>query len=265
MLVWVALALSLVGLTAGSLLVAFGYRRLGFAEAVAAVTAGAIPVLVATRFLPHLDDELGVTAWILAVAGYCAVVWLERWRAHFASIDAAILLPALAIHSAMDGAALALAFGEGGSPGAVALGGALVLHRLPEGLLIGSVFVPRVGVRRTVGRLAWLGVGTLAGAVSGRGLVAAVPGAWLHGIIALALGIMVRLVVHRHDASPDRRESRSVSTWAFCAGVAAALAVPSAGEPWLRVKFAAAGLGAAAFAALARFHRPHHAHADRAA
>jgi uncharacterized protein len=265
MLVWVALALSLVGLTAGSLLVAFGTRRLGFAEAVGGLTAGAIPVLVATHLLPHLDEELGVTAWILAVAGYCAVVWIERWRPHFASIDAAVLLPALAVHSAMDGAALALAFGEGGNPGAVALGGALVLHRLPEGLLIGSVFVPRVGVRRTLGRLAWLAVGTFAGAVSGRRLVEAVPGAWLHGIIALAPGIMVRLVVQRHGASPDRPEGRSASAWAFCAGVAAALAVPCPGDPRSRAKFAAAGLAAAAFAALARFHRAHHSRADRAA
>jgi uncharacterized protein len=267
MLVWVALALSLVGLTAGSLLVAFGTRRLGFAEAIGGLTAGAIPILVATRLLPHLDDELGVTAWILAVAGYCAVVWAERRGPHFTSIDAAVLLPALAVHSAMDGAALALAFGEGGGPGAVALGGALVLHRLPEGLLIGSVFVPRVGVRRTLGRLAWLAAGTFAGAISGRRLVAAVPGAWLHGIIALALGIMVRLVVHRHDASPDRREGgrpRPVSAWAFCAGVAAALAVPSHGDPRSRIKFAAAGLAAAGFAAFARFHRSHHPEAGRA-
>lgn len=35
MVVWVALTLSLVGLTVGPLLVAFGYRRVGVAQAMA--------------------------------------------------------------------------------------------------------------------------------------------------------------------------------------------------------------------------------------
>lgn len=259
LLVWVALTLSLCGLLAGSLLVALGYGRLGLSEAVEGLVAGAVPVLVASRLLPHLNDEIGIAAWVLAVGGYGAMVLLERRRASLANVDAAVVLPALAVHSAIDGAALAVAFEGGGSAGAVVLGGALVLHRLPEGLLIGSVFVPRVGVRRTLGRLAWLATSTVAGAVCGKAFLERVDGAWLHGIVAIGFGVMVRLVVHRHGASCDGVERRPASTWPFCAGAALALAVAWPGDPSARLKFAAAGLAAAVFSAFDRFHASFHA------
>jgi len=255
-LLFIALALSLLGLAVGPLLVALGTRRVGLANAVEGLTLGVIPVLVASRLLPRLSDEIGAFAWILALAGYSILAWLERRRVDPASVGAAFVLPALAFHSAMDGAALAVAFGNPGDVSAVVLGGALVLHRLPEGLLIGSVFVPRVGVRRTLKGVAWLAAGTLAGAVGGRGLLTRAPAAWLHGIVALGLGIMVHVVVHRHTSS-ETTDGHRASAWAFCVGVAGALALLGPADPTTHVKLAAAGLAAAVLSAVARLDRGH--------
>lgn len=251
---FVALALSLLGLVAGPLLVALGTRRLRLAEVVEDLTLGVIPVMVAGRLLPHLCDDIGVLALVLALAGYCILAWLERRQVDLASVGAAFVLPALTFHSAMDGAALAVAFGDPGDVGAVVLGGALVLHRLPEGLLIGSVFVPRVGVRRTLKSMAWLAAGTLAGAAGGRGLLARAPEAWLHGMLALGLGITVHLVIHRHT-SPQTADGRRASAGAFCAGIAAALALAWLSESGSRLKFAAFGVAAALLTAVGRFYR----------
>lgn len=267
MLVFFALVLSLLGLAAGPLLVAIGTRRLGLGDAVDGLTLGVVPALVASRLLPHLYGEIGVAAWILALAGYAALGRLERRPADRAAFGAGLVLPALAFHSAVDGAALALAFDNPANVGAVVLGGALVLHRLPEGLLIGSVLIPRVGVRRTLKGMSWLAVGTLAGAIAGRAFLLRAPAAWLDGIVAIGLGIMVHLVVHRHTSHegverpdapdrPDDSDRRDPSLWAFGVGVAAALAVPGPGDTGSRVKFAFAGLAAALLAARGRLRRP---------
>ena len=223
----VAVALSILGLLIGPALVAVGGRRPGASAVVDGLTLGLVPALVALRLVPHLYDEVGVSAPLLVAVGYAGFWFLERRGAHGADVGAALVVPTLAIHSVFDGAALALAFAEHGtSQASSVLGFALVAHRLPEGLFIGTTLVPRLGLRRTFRRVGVLVVGTLLGAAGGRELVAHAPEVALHAFIAVGLGIMVRLVVHRHAPLPARRHA-ALATLAFAGGIAIALIVPS--------------------------------------
>jgi hypothetical protein len=191
---------------------------------------------VATRLVPHLYDDIGLAAPVLAIAGFVAFWGLERRDAHLARVGTAIVLPALVVHSVLDGAALALAFGEHMGRGAtIMLGAALVVHRLPEGLFVGATFVPRIGIRRTFKRVGVLASGTIVGALGGQELVARVPSTWLHGLVAIGLGVMVHLISHRHATSKSTEDGRA-GALAFAVGVAVALLVPSPGDMLFRAQ-----------------------------
>jgi hypothetical protein len=221
----VAVALSILGLLIGPVLVAIGGRRPGASAALDGLTLGVVPALVVLRFVPHLYDEVGAPAPLLVAAGYAGFWFLERH--HGADVGAALVVPTLAIHAVFDGAALAMAFAEHGSDTASSvLGFALVAHRLPEGLFIGTMLVPHLGLWRTFKRVGILVLGTLLGAAGGRELVAHAPEFVLHALIAVGLGIMVRLVAHRHAPLPAPRHA-AVAAFAFAGGLGIALLVPS--------------------------------------
>jgi hypothetical protein len=55
-----ALALSIFGVAAGVLLVAFGENRLVASAAIDGYTRAAVPALVARHVLPHLHEEVGL-------------------------------------------------------------------------------------------------------------------------------------------------------------------------------------------------------------
>jgi hypothetical protein len=172
----VAVALSLLGLAFGPVLVAIGGRSRVAVAALDGLTLAVVPALVLTQLAPHLYDEIGVAAPLLMLGGYAAFWLVERYRGHDHDVGTAVVVPALAIHSVFDGAALALAFADATNGAASAvLGFSLVAHRLPEGLFVGTALVPRFGLRRTFKRVALLAVGTVLGALGGHELVAWSP------------------------------------------------------------------------------------------
>jgi zinc transporter ZupT len=207
-----ALVISVLGLALGPVLRALTGGRRG---ALLALEVGAmvlVPAILLARVLPHLYDEIGWGAVALALAGFLGLMLLEhrpraaeRMPATRASGDfgAALVVPALLVHSFTDGAALALAFAGPVSPGAsAAVGLGLALHRIPEGLFLAVTLVPRVGTRGATLRLALLGAATVAGALGGNHLIAHAPSLVLHGAVAVAVGVMIGLVLHRHAPAP---------------------------------------------------------------
>lgn len=228
----ILLALSLVGLALGPVLVAIGRRQVLIFAALDGLMLGLVPVLVALRLLPHLYEEAGPIALPLLGAGYAIFAVTER-RSHGneARLERAVLVPALAVHSLLDGSALALAFAGGDGLAPALLGGALLVHRLPEGLLLATTLTPRIGFRRMLRVVAVIGAATLVGALGGRALLDAAPHAALHGFVALGLGVLLRLVVHRHGPPPERPAARLLSGLGFLLGVAA---LPPLGTAELR-------------------------------
>lgn len=225
----VALVLSLVGLALGPALFALGRRQPIAFAALDGFTLGLVPALLLLWLLPHLYDDVGPAALVLAAIGFTGL-WLVERRSHRAGarVQHAVLLPAMAVHSLLDGGSLALAFAvtAGGST-PLLLGGALVLHRLPEGLLLAAALTPTLGFRRMLHRVALVGAATVAGALGGRALIEAAPHTLLDGFVALGLGVMLRLAIHRHAPAPASPLARALAGAGFLVGLALPVIVQS--------------------------------------
>ncbi len=225
------LALSVAGLAVGPLLYAGGRGRAPAMTALDGLTLGLVPPLVVLRLVPHLYDEIGNLAPLLLAAGY-GFVWLVERRGHGARgarLASAVVVSALVAHALGDGAALAVALrsteraGDGGAVFALAL----LLHRLPEGLVLTRVLVPTLGWAATLGRLALMAGATLAGAIAGQAALEALPEGPVEGLVAFGLGALLRWVTHAHGPAPAGRASRAASGVAFAGGLALALALPT--------------------------------------
>ncbi len=198
-----ALALSVIGLAIGPALAAWARGRAVELAALDGATLALVPGVILLHLLPHLVVEAGAWAAGALVLGYVGMQILEA-RTHDSSarVGTAVVLSTLAIHSFLDGAALALTLGTAGlEPGAATLGITLVLHRVPEGLFVASVIPASSAPRRGAIAVGALVAATLFGALIGRELLVYLPDAALHLVIAAGLGMMLRLLVHRHDVA----------------------------------------------------------------
>jgi hypothetical protein len=219
-----AAALSSLGLAIGPGLIALGHGHQRARAAIAGFTFGAIPPLVVTHLLPHLYKEAGSVVPLLAVAGYAAAAWLDHGGRRFGG-QAAFVLPVLAVHSVLDGAALASALAVHGEDSAArVLGVALIAHRVPEGLLIGAAFVPRVGLRVTLQLTGLLIAATLLGVLGGAAVLVRGPWVATHALIALVLGTFLRSVMHG-DRAPSEHGAGTTEALASLAGTASILAL----------------------------------------
>lgn len=225
----IALTFSVVGLLVGPTLFAWARGRSVAVAALDGATLGVVPALLLVRILPHLVEEVGAAALVALMAGYVGFLLVES-RGHdwAARVGLALVLPTLALHSFLDGAALAVAFSKStAAVGSAALGLALVIHKVPEGLFLASSFGPSVGTRGAFARIRALGATTVLGALSGRELLAHTPDYALHVVIAAGLGIMLRMVIHRHDEAETGPRERVASGCAFVLCLIPVAALPS--------------------------------------
>ncbi len=225
----VAVVLSVLGLMIGPVLVAWTRStRVTFAALDGAIL-GIVPALVVLRLLPHLVEETGAWAVLSCAFGYLAFSAVEtRTHRRAKNIGLAIVLPTLAVHGFLDGTGLALAFqnDEVLGAGGAAIGMALVVHKIPEGLFVASVLLPTLGPRRTAVRLLALAGATVLGALSGRELLDHASDRILHVAVALGLGVMLRMAIHRHDAPALDKSECLASGMAFVICLCMLLVVP---------------------------------------
>jgi len=130
----------------------------------------------------------------LGVAGPSAIERLFKRSARQTHALALVLaVIGLLLHALMDGAALATP--EGGE---YLLPLAVVLHRLPEGLMLWWLLRPTQGAARTTGILVMVGVSTLGGFFFGQQVIQQWSGAALAAFEALVAGTLLHVVFHRH-------------------------------------------------------------------
>ena len=165
------------------------------------------------HLLPEAIAHGGLTAVIVALVGLALPAMFER-RAQKSNHQGAhlLLLAGLAVHAAVESAALAAVHEEH----VLSLGAAVVLHRLPVGLVVFSLFAPDKNPRQAYGAIGGLVVATLVG--FGIGGAASV---WLHGEVgawlqALVAGSLLHVVfahghhhAHGHDHSHDHDHDHS--------------------------------------------------------
>ena len=153
--------LSALANVAGALAVAGRARRgMQLLDALIAVAAGFMISVALTQLVPEALARGGTSAPIIMLAGYLAVHLTQHTLTshfHFGeethSVTTAISMSALAgllMHTFVDGVAIAAGFTVGPELGLLVFI-AVVLHKLPEGLAIASLFLaagqpPRVAV-----------------------------------------------------------------------------------------------------------------------
>ena len=217
-----ALLLSVLALAAGLALVVAGRGRPRLCLAVDGFIIGIVPTLVAVRVLPHLWVQLRVAAVAFVAMGYGIFWWIERVAEH-QRLRARVVVTVLALHSLVDGASLAVAQRLQLGRASAVLMAALVIHRLPEGLVVGALLVPRHGIKGATAGATLLAVMTIAGAVGGVELLQQTSRWWLSFLVAGGMGALLRAVLHRHTSSPLRAAPGVLSA---LLGAALALGVP---------------------------------------
>lgn len=185
--------------------------------------AGVLSALVTLHIVPDASEVIGGWAWVLAAAGLVAPALTQVPAA------AGLVGFGLAVHAVVDGAALAVPTLDA-LPDRAALALAVVVHRLPVGLLMWTLAGGR-----------WRGALGLGGITAltavGCGLASRV--AWFESSEPLAAfqavvgGSLVHVLLERSPLSPHPGGPPTapwVGTVGFAAGAALTLALPEHGH-----------------------------------
>jgi zinc transporter ZupT len=165
----------------------------------------AVPVLVAVQVLPHAWEERSLLVVAALVAGLLVPEGIER-LSHVLeryTDDVALLvgLTGLVVHGLLEGGAFAP--NDGSVDTLFAL--AVVLHRVPVGLVVWWLLRPRHGALAASIGIGLLMGSTLVGWVVGTEVLGGVHGVGMEVYQAFVSGTLVHVVFHqgRHDHTHD--------------------------------------------------------------
>jgi uncharacterized protein len=171
----------------------------------------AVPTLVAVQVVPHAIEERSILVLVMVALGALVPTAFERasrsLAEHTDNLAILVGITGLVIHAALEGAALVPAEARVDR----AFGWAVVLHRIPVGLVIWWLVRPRHGVLLAAMAVGSLVGATLVGAVVGTGLTSSAHGAGFEHFEAFVAGTLLHVVFHqgRHDhdhASHDHHD-----------------------------------------------------------
>ncbi|HJV89056.1 MAG TPA: ZIP family metal transporter [Holophagaceae bacterium] len=225
-LAWLAPAASLATLVGGLAVVRLLQGRASVMRLISGLAAGYLLAFTLVRMIPEAMEQAGgeTNAWWI-LGGYLLIHVLEHGiTLHFhygeethadgGPLGGILALVGLSLHSLLDGMSLAAALGTHSGLGALMFMG-ILLHRVPEGATISSIFLARgFGARAAVGAAGVLALASLIGA-SGLG--------FLHLPIGPVLGLSAGLALYvaSSDLLPEvQKESGVRSTLALLAGLA---------------------------------------------
>ncbi len=161
----------------------------------------AVPSLVAVQILPDVIAERAPLLLVVVAAGAFLPTVFElasRSVSHHAD-DLAIVvtLAGLVFHELLEGAALA----PTGEPVEPAFAWAVILHRVPVGLILWWLVRPRHGIPMASAAVGALVLATLVGGLVGLELSGPIHGEGFHYFEAFVSGTLLHVVFHqgRHD------------------------------------------------------------------
>lgn len=167
----------------------------------------AVPLLVAWQVLPHAWEEQSLIPLAVVTVGFLLPALVERaFQAVADQTDNLALvvgISGLTLHALLEGAALA----PGAAPVEDAFALAVVLHRIPVGLVIWWLVRPRFGQAAAALGVLSLILATLGGAGLGSELLAGTGTEPAHLYQIFVSGSLVHVVYHQgrhdHDHSED--------------------------------------------------------------
>jgi len=176
----------------------------------------AVPTLIAVQIIPDVVEDGSAMLLVLVAAGAVVPSLVER-ASHLLeryTDDVAIVvgLSGLLVHEALEGAAFA-PFGSEVEP---VFAWAVILHRVPAGLVIWWLVRPRHGIPLATVAVGSLVVATLAGFLIGNELLGPVHGPGVERYQAFVSGTLLHVIFHRgrhdhahvHDHDPADPEPR---------------------------------------------------------
>lgn len=170
----------------------------------------AVPALVAVQVVPHAVEERSLLLIAMVALGALVPTAFERasrsLAEHTDNLAIVVGMSGLMIHAALEGAALVPAT----EPVDAAFGWAVVLHRIPVGLIIWWLVRPRHGIALAMAAVGSLVGATLVGALVGTGLTGQAHGAGFELFEAFVAGTLLHVVFHqgRHDHTHDHHGHR---------------------------------------------------------
>lgn len=192
------LLLSIAALLAGPILVGLANPDPRFRRALDGYVMVTIAGLVALHLAPVAFHDAGIWAGLALAAG-AALPWMverrlsDPTRARTGPTLFAVV--GLALHALIDGAALAApgdAHGHGHAPLAIAV----IVHRLPVGLLVWWALVGVAGRRAVLGVLGLMVLTTVAGYLLGEPLLHDLPAFGSALFTALVSGALLHVLAH---------------------------------------------------------------------
>jgi zinc and cadmium transporter len=230
---------TLVAIAAAAASIALVGRR-GLARTLVPLSGGLLAGIAAFGLVPELVREIGFFRAVLLVAGgYLALMAFDRFvhpicpscahdhnheDAHDTLTGFAFpLLAAASVHALLDGWGLVtVRMAAGDLPAAGnAVAAAILLHKIPEGLALGTIVRSAVGrPARAIALCALAESATVAGAAVGFWLT---PAEWLNYPLALAGGTFLFLGVHAVHGDWKRRGATTALVPALAGAAGAAL------------------------------------------
>lgn len=175
----------------------------------------AVPVLVAWQVLPHAWAEGSLIPLVVVTTGFILPALVERASHALAeqtdNLALVVGISGLALHAALEGAALGPGSGSAAASGGDAFALAVILHRIPVGLVIWWLIRPRFGQGAAALGVASLMVATLAGWVLGHEILEGMHSGGTELFQIFVSGSLVHVVYHQgrhdHDHSRDHHHS----------------------------------------------------------
>ena len=195
------LVASLVSLALGPMLYHMGRSSAGMLEWLEGFVVAAIGTLVLVEILPQAFQASGWTVVGSLAVGLLVPPLSERLmrsisQAHAIGVGLALL--GVAIHALLDGAALAVSDTQG-------LPLAVILHRLPVGLMIWWLLAPMFGLAAAA--LVLVMAATVAGYVSAPQIASGLPVGSFGHVQAFIAGMLLHVLAHRHPEGVDHEHA----------------------------------------------------------
>ncbi len=205
-----ALLAALVAPALGPILYVVFHGRERFVRAVDAFVYVAVPLLVLGQVLPYAWEEASWVPVLVLAAGALLPEALERVVARLEErtddLATVVGLSGLVLHALLEGAALVPVRHQPEQP----LVAAIVLHRIPVGLVVWWLLRPRHGRGIAATGVAALCFATLGGYALGSGLEPSAHGAGVELYQAFVSGSLMHVVFHQgrhhHTAEGHHQE-----------------------------------------------------------
>jgi hypothetical protein len=196
----------------------FSRKSPSFVSGLDGFTLIAVCGLVLLDLIPQAVHAIGVSAVLIAIGGFILPSLIERIDQRFHKGThtwlAATGLLGLAVHSMLDGVALALpAIEHAGHHhhdvhGSESTIWAVLIHRLPMGLVLWGLVAPRFGAKIATAVLSLDAVGMMTGAALCSVLVPMADSTVLMGFQAFVGGSLLHILMHRHHRHGSAQHKR---------------------------------------------------------